>query len=755
MIVRRLLFSVALAWPGVALAQAVTEVQVAPPSVTIKVGEKNGLLATAFDRVGNVIPTARVIWSSNNVAVAKVDNNGTVTGIGGGVAIIEARVGARKGTAAVQVVGGPPAAATAVNPPAAPAHPAGEPAGPPGPDPLAGQPAGTGPAAVLRIEPPTIYLLPSENTRAAPRALKDDGAPAAPVPVTWKSLRPDIASVDQNGVIVALAPGQGTVQVTSAGLTATAPVVVQQSDVAVQEPVPLVMSPGDVDTLHVTVPTQGGRLVSALALQWSTADASVARVNLTGVVTAVAPGHTTLTVAGLLQTKAVEVVVHRTVEQLAVSPTYKVEVPLPIQGTVKVTVQGLAVDKTPVPEAQFRWTVADTSLAGFDPASGTLTGKRAGKTTLTVKGPGPGLTVTWPIRVIAAWLKLSASRLGVPLARRVPLRSSFADESGTVIGPATGVTWASDNPSVATVSEDGTVTTAAYGHARITATAPGGRHAVAEVFVQGEIVVASTRSGRYQLYAAERANLAQLRKVMDDTATATEPAFSPDGSRIAFTSTRDGQPEVYVMDADGTNVARLTNSPGLDGDPSFSPDGQVVVFHSQRTGHRQIYLQPITSSVAVPLTQEPADNSQPSMSPDGELIAFVSNRDGNNHVWLMAKDGTNQHPFTRGPQAKESAPHFLRDGTLAYLVEQKEGGRTTTQVVRADVTTGKVAPLAGTDLMVTDFAVSGVGDLLGLVVAVQKNVFRVYIQPIGASAGAPVAIPTSGAEQMVSPAFMP
>jgi len=754
MIVRHLLFSVALAWPGVALAQAVTEVQVAPPSVTIKVGEKNGLLATAFDRVGNVIPTARVIWSSNNVAVAKVDNNGTVTGIGGGVAIIEARVGARKGTAAVQVVGGPPAA-TATNPPAAPAHPAGEPAGPPGPDPLAGQPAGTGPAAVLRIEPPTIYLLPSENTRAAPRALKDDGTPAAPVLVTWKSLRPDIASVDQNGVIVALAPGQGTVQVTSAGLTATAPVVVQQSDVAVQEPVPLVMSPGDVDTLHVTVPTQGGRLVSALALQWSTADAGVARVNLTGVVTAVAPGHTTLTVAGLLQTKTVEVVVHRTVEQLAVSPTYKVEVPLPIQGTVKVTVQGLAVDKTPVPEAQFRWTVADTSLAGFDPASGTLTGKRAGKTTLTVKGPGPGLTVTWPIRVIAAGLKLSASRLGVPLARRVPLRASFADESGTVIGPATGVTWASDNPSVATVSEDGTVTTAAYGHARITATAPGGRHAVAEVFVQGEIVVASTRSGRYQLYAAERANLAQLRKVMDDTATATEPAFSPDGSRIAFTSTRDGQPEVYVMDADGTNVARLTNSPGLDGDPSFSPDGQAVVFHSQRTGHRQIYLQPITSSIAVPLTQEPADNSQPSMSPDGELIAFVSNRDGNNHIWLMAKDGTNLHPFTRGPQAKESAPHFLRDGTLAYLVEQKEGGRTTTQVVKADVTTGKVAPFAGTDLMVTDFAVSGVGDLLGLVVAVQKNVFRVYIQPIGASAGAPVAIPTSGAEQMVSPAFMP
>jgi len=364
--------------------------------------------------------------------------------------------------------------------------------------------------------------------------------------------------------------------------------------------------------------------------------------------------------------------------------------------------------------------------------------------------------VTWQVRVIAAGLKLSAARVGVPLGRRVPLKASFADEAGVVIGPATGVTWASDNPSVATVSEDGTVATVAYGHVRIVATAPGGRRAVAEVFVQGEIVLASSRSGRFQLYAAERSNLAQLRKLMDDTATATEPAFSPDGSRIAFTSTRDGQPEIYIMDTDGTSAARLTNSPGADGDASFTADGQAVAFHSLRTGHRQIFLQPITSSDAVRLTQEPADNSQPSVSPDGETIAFVSNREGNSHIWLVSKDGSNPRAFTRGPQTKESAPHFLRDGSLTYLVEQKEGGRTVTQVVKADLVTGKVAPLSAMDLMVTDFAVSPAGDLLGLVVAVQKNVFRVYVQPVGASGGAaPVPIPTTGAEQMVSPAFMP
>src|SRR5437870_9724942 len=425
MTARRLFLLTGLGLPGAVSAQNIAEVQVAPPSVTIRIGERSGLLATAFDRAGNVIPTVRLIWSSNNVAVAKVDNNGTVTGLGGVVAIVEGRAGTRKGEAAVQVVGA--AAAPPPTPAASGANPSagapGQAPAPSGADPFAGQVVGSGPAAVLRIEPPTVYLLPSENTRVLPRALREDGSPAAPVTVTWKSLRPDIASVDQNGVVVALAPGQGTVQVTgSSGLTATAPVVVQPSDIAIQEPIPLVMSPGDVDTLHVVVPAQGGRLVSPHALQWSAADPGVARVSLTGVVTAVAPGRTTLNVVGLLQTKPVDILVHKTVEALTVSPTSKTELPLPILGTVKFQVQALAADKSPVPEAPFRWTVGDTSLASFDPASGTLTGKRAGKTTLVVKGPGPGLVVTWQIRVIAAGLKLSAARLGLPLNRRYPLK---------------------------------------------------------------------------------------------------------------------------------------------------------------------------------------------------------------------------------------------------------------------------------------------------------------------------------------------
>src|SRR2546422_967049 len=93
-----------LGLPGTLVAQNVAEVQVAPPSITVKVGERSGLLATAFDRVGNVIPTVRVFWSSNNIQIARVDNNGTVTGVANGVAIIEARLRRRPGRRDLEIV---------------------------------------------------------------------------------------------------------------------------------------------------------------------------------------------------------------------------------------------------------------------------------------------------------------------------------------------------------------------------------------------------------------------------------------------------------------------------------------------------------------------------------------------------------------------------------------------------------------------------------------------------------------------------
>ncbi len=759
MIRRGFIVALACSVPGATAAQNVAEVQVAPPTVTLRVGERSGLLATAFDRIGNVIPTVRIIWSSNNINVAKVDNNGTVTGVANGVAIVEARAGARRGQAAVQVTGG----ATAAPPPAPPAAPAAPPP-PPGPDPLAGQPAGSGPAAALRLEPGVVYLLPSENWHVSPRALREDGSPAAPVNVVWTSLRPDVASVDQSGNVVALSPGQGTIQATvsgGGGLTATAPVVVQQAEFTVREGSPLMLSPGELDTLHVIVATQNNRTVNPLVLQWASSDQSVARISLGGVVTAVGPGRAILTVSGLLQSKNIDVSVHRVVDKLAVRPRSSSEVQVPLTGTMKFEAQALTSDNTTVPEAPLRWSVTDPAIASFDVQTGLLTGRAVGKTQLTVRGPGAGLAVTWNVTVIAGSVKFTQPRVGIGLNQRHTLRANYADDQGNVLGPASNLTWSSDNPQIASVGEDGTVAGAGYGHARVTATAPGGKTAAADVYVVGEILVASSRAnppGKFQLYAVERSNLAQLTKLTPDTTSASDPAFSPDGSRIAFVSQRDGNAEIYIMNADGTGSTRVTNDPQPDGRPSFTPDGQALVFHSARNGGKQqIWAVNVDGSGVTQLTRDSV-NSSPTISPDGQTIAYVSTRNKDTDIWLMARDGSNQRQFTRSPQQRESEPRFLRDGTLAYLAERRENNRTVQQVMRADLATGATTAITGTDLAIASFAVSPAGDVVALVVNAEPQnrrnpTYRVYIQPV--SSGTPIPVPATGTEQMITPTFRP
>jgi Tol biopolymer transport system component len=255
----------------------------------------------------------------------------------------------------------------------------------------------------------------------------------------------------------------------------------------------------------------------------------------------------------------------------------------------------------------------------------------------------------------------------------------------------------------------------------------------------------------------ERANLAALRRATTDTALATDPAFSPDGSRIAFASTKDGNFEIYVMDADGTNPVRVTTDPQADGRPVFTADGSALVFQSQRTGKLAIYTAALDGSGVKALTTDSVSQT-PTVSPDGGTVAYSSVRNKNYDIWLMGRDGANQRAFTRTLQQNETEPRFLRDGSLAFLVERREEGRNVRQVMKADLATGTLTPLTGTDVTISGFAVAPAGDLIALVVPADPSnrrnpMYRIYLQPIGG--GLPTPIPAGPTEQMVSPVFLP
>ena len=98
------------------------------------------------------------------------------------------------------------------------------------------------------------------------------------------------------------------------------------------------------------------------------------------------------------------------------------------------------------------------------------------------------------------------------------------------------------------------------------------------------------------------------------------------GNALSFSSYRDENAEIYVMDADGNNPQRLTDSPADDWFPSWSPDGERIVFSSERDGNFEIYLMDADGENPRRLTNHPDRDFWPSWSPDGKRIAFASNR---------------------------------------------------------------------------------------------------------------------------------
>jgi len=244
-----------------------------------------------------------------------------------------------------------------------------------------------------------------------------------------------------------------------------------------------------------------------------------------------------------------------------------------------------------------------------------------------------------------------------------------------------------------------------------------------------QIAFSSDRDGNFEIYVMD-ADGKNQRRITNNRHQDRYPSWSPDGKRIAFTSSgknRSGVgghppiivgelPHIYVMDADGKNQQRLTNSPFAEWEPSWSPDGQHIVFTSSGamdTAGWQIYVIDADGKNLRRLTDQSgwypswspdgqhiafvssrnafgdqiyvmdADGSNqqrltdqggrhPSWSPDGEHIAFASHRDENWEIYVMNADGSNQRRRTRTP-AHDWHPSWLPDGKRIVFVSHRDG----------------------------------------------------------------------------------
>lgn len=187
-----------------------------------------------------------------------------------------------------------------------------------------------------------------------------------------------------------------------------------------------------------------------------------------------------------------------------------------------------------------------------------------------------------------------------------------------------------------------------------------------------------------------------------------EATVSPKGDKIVFTSTRDGDPEIYTMDLDGGNVTRLTHSKGYDGGPFFSPDGSKIIFrasrpktdadlaaykelvseHLVRPSALEIFVMNADGSDMRQITSNGSANFAPFMHPDGKRIIFCSNMDANNprnfDLYIINTDGTGLERVTHFEEF-DGFPMFTRDGKkLVFCSNRNNAKEGDTNVFVAD-----------------------------------------------------------------------
>ncbi|MBZ0095861.1 MAG: Tol-Pal system beta propeller repeat protein TolB [Sulfuricella sp.] len=162
----------------------------------------------------------------------------------------------------------------------------------------------------------------------------------------------------------------------------------------------------------------------------------------------------------------------------------------------------------------------------------------------------------------------------------------------------------------------------------------------------------------------------------------SSPSWSPDGKQLAIVLTKDGSSQIYLINADGSGVKRLGYSSGIDTEPSFSPDGTSIIFTSDRGGSPQIYRMSVSGSGAQRLTFEGNYNVSPHFSPDGKSFTFIQRVSGSSFHVALQDLASGQMQLLTDTRMDES-PSFAPNGKM-LLYATEIGGRGVLAAVSSD-----------------------------------------------------------------------
>ena len=439
--------------PPPPVSPVATRIEITPSSATLNaVGQTVRLTARVFDQNNNAMSGATVTWSSSNIGVAAVSQQGTVTAVTNGRVVIAARSGNASATANVTV----------------------------------SQSAGS---IVIAPEMATLMSI-GATVQLTATVLDGNGQPVKDATVTWQSSDELVATVSAQGLVTALMNGTARVTATSGIATAGIDVTVLQSagSIVIAPMEATLMSLGASVQLSVTVLDGNGQPVSGAVVTWQSSDEAVATVSTQGLVTAVRNGVTRIWATSGSATRSIDVTVMQFAGSIDIEPASVTF--MSIGETVRLTATVLDGNGQPVEGAVVTWHSSEESVATVS-VQGLVMAVRNGVTRIWATSGSATRSIDVTVMQFAGSIVIEPQMATLmSIGETVRLTATVLDGNGQPVAGAV-VIWQSGDEAVATVSAQGLVTAVTNGVARITATSGSASSGVDVTVMQsaGSIVI--------------------------------------------------------------------------------------------------------------------------------------------------------------------------------------------------------------------------------------------------------------------------